>query len=250
MSYQANDFSVIDEQEEERIISQYEQERANEDILKIKNLNLNETSNKFSNKDVKFDKCLNLTDISDDEFLHNLNDLDNESLDNKINKPLFINQSIPLFTIENLNKAAKRKLKELNSLNLKEFNQLDNPLNNLLDLTLNDFTLNYENLLINSSNLSNGLLNNHQSTSNPSNSTSTNSSNDNLSVHNSSYNLKRKKINQIITFEIISAKSVSNLNISNKPFVIYTILIKRTPGLEVKPGIIEKRYTFNIKINL
>lgn len=49
-----------------------------------------------------------------------------------------------------------------------------------------------------------------------------------------------KRSSQRVTFEIVSAKTVSQ---TRKKFVSYTVLIKRVPGLERQPGVLERRYT-------
>ena len=48
-----------------------------------------------------------------------------------------------------------------------------------------------------------------------------------------------------VTFEIISAKTVqrSTIGSNRKRFVCYTILVKRVPGLETRPAVIERRYS-------
>lgn len=264
MTYLASSaLDFLDEEEEEKIIREYEQECANEDVLDIRKLNLNGEALKSESNNNKIDKCLN---ISDDEYLKNLNELDNDSKDGSIDNksvnnrsPLYLNTSIPLFALDNLNnlnKVARRKLKEFDKQNLDvcvdplDFNQLDNRLADLTNFTstlnqLNDQS-NGLNASSSNSDISNSLLNNSSNNisnfSNNLSSTSINSSNDNLLNTSSSVNLKRKKSKTIVTFEIISAKSVlSGMTNSSRRFVVYTIIIKRTPGLETKPGIIEKR---------
>lgn len=48
-----------------------------------------------------------------------------------------------------------------------------------------------------------------------------------------------------VAFEIISAKTVSRSSIGSnrKKYVCYTILVKRVPGLETRPAVIERRYS-------
>lgn len=49
-----------------------------------------------------------------------------------------------------------------------------------------------------------------------------------------------------MTFEIISAKTINPtgaIKSAKKSYVVYTILVKRTPGLETQPGVIERRYS-------
>ncbi|XP_054164864.1 sorting nexin-20-like [Oppia nitens] len=54
-----------------------------------------------------------------------------------------------------------------------------------------------------------------------------------------------KKSQYRVTFEIISAKTVTSLSIGSnrKKYVCYTILVKRVPGLETSPALIERRYS-------
>lgn len=49
-----------------------------------------------------------------------------------------------------------------------------------------------------------------------------------------------RRISHRVTFEIVSAKTVTD---AKKKYVSYTILVKRVPGLETQPGILERRYT-------
>ncbi|RWS21515.1 Sorting nexin-21-like protein, partial [Leptotrombidium deliense] len=63
-----------------------------------------------------------------------------------------------------------------------------------------------------------------------------------------------RKTGYRLTFEIISAKTVACQRSSGpkKKYVSYTILVKRTPGLETHPGLIERRYSdfLSLFINL
>ncbi|GBN36598.1 Sorting nexin-21 [Araneus ventricosus] len=52
--------------------------------------------------------------------------------------------------------------------------------------------------------------------------------------------LSPRKSSQRVAFEIVSAKTNSD---SKKKFVSYTVLIKRSPGLETQPGVLERRYS-------
>lgn len=324
MSYSASNFrDVLDEFEEERIIRQYEEECANEEVLDIKKLNLNGSVGPLNEKSHKgLNKCL---DISDNEYLENLSVLDNDSdrSSSTGRKPLFINTSIPQFALDNLNQIAALHMKhrncfkelenyrELNSsnstINSSQLNdeplmnghdrndsQADRPAtnrsgnltksthsNSLDQLNHNGDTPNdgplsavysSTNNLSGSNPLENGLSGNHLSENNRNN-LSTNSSNDNLLQNGDSlatrrstlqdlpiaHARRRRRNHSIVTFELISARStlatdhlgsssssnssfVSN-STSNKRFVLYTIIIKRAPGLETEPGIIEKRYS-------
>lgn len=46
-----------------------------------------------------------------------------------------------------------------------------------------------------------------------------------------------------VTFEIITAKTIGTSHSSQSKYVVYTILVKRSPGLETQPGLIERRYS-------
>lgn len=52
--------------------------------------------------------------------------------------------------------------------------------------------------------------------------------------------LSPRKASQRVTFEIVSAKTITD---AKKKFVSYTVLIKRAPGLETQPGVLERRYS-------
>ena len=305
MSYSAsNVLDALDEFEEERIIRQYEEECANEEVLDIRKLNLN-GSVAQPNDDEKFDKCLN---ISDNEYLENLSALDNDSDRSSATKttPLFINTSIPQFVLDNLNnlnQIAQLRMKprdcfkaldnyrELTSSNSTiNSNQLNDdsmesrcnghdkisdkfndklsdslgfsdrqPANRATSLTKSTHTNSLDQLNGDS------LLNGHSSPNDsmPKN-LSTTSSNENLlrshspdirSPSDQTPTRRRKRNHSIVTFELISARtSLATETLgypksasSNKRFVLYTIIIKRAPGLETQPGIIEKRYSdFNM----
>lgn len=319
MSYSASNLlDVLDEFEEERIIRQYEEECANEEVLDIKKLNLSGSINQQPNGDEKFDKSLNkCLDISDNEYLENLSVLDNDSdrSSTTTRKPLFINTSIPQFALDNLNQIAQLHMKhrdcfkqlenyrELNSsnstinssqLNDEPIGSMDSRCNGHVKFSDSESVPNSErphtsrsgNLAksahsnslgqLDDDSMPNGdampsdgpLSNVHSSTNN----LSRNSSNDNLLRNGDStdgrrltandlpisHTRRRRRNHSIVTFELISARStlateivgggsggnsfVNNSN-SNKRFVLYTIIIKRAPGLETEPGIIEKRYS-------
>ncbi|XP_035222188.1 sorting nexin-21-like [Stegodyphus dumicola] len=52
--------------------------------------------------------------------------------------------------------------------------------------------------------------------------------------------LSPRRASQRVTFEIVSAKTVTD---AKKKYVSYTILVKRAPGLETQPGVLERRYS-------
>ncbi|XP_054712781.1 sorting nexin-21-like [Uloborus diversus] len=52
--------------------------------------------------------------------------------------------------------------------------------------------------------------------------------------------LSPRKSSQRVIFEIVSAKTVTE---AKKKYVSYTVLIKRAPGLETQPGVLERRYS-------
>ncbi|KAG8190441.1 hypothetical protein JTE90_009278 [Oedothorax gibbosus] len=52
--------------------------------------------------------------------------------------------------------------------------------------------------------------------------------------------LSPRKSSQRIAFEIVSAKTISD---AKKKYVSYTVLVKRAPGLETQPGVLERRYS-------
>lgn len=56
-------------------------------------------------------------------------------------------------------------------------------------------------------------------------------------------NMAARKSGYRVTSEIISAKAVTRIGQKGRKFVSYTILVKRVPGLETQPALIERRYS-------